>query len=294
MAAPVWPPIAPEHPLRQLAQRLPAILASSGHSTLWGIHLSLPPPLDSPDAHHPPAPFPTLLVLQKYLRSTRNDVEAAARALEATLTWRREFGMDDRDRRAAAADGQHDERFDGLGYVSRVGGRVVTWNVYGRASKPGEAKRVFGDVDTFLRWRLALMERSIALFDLSNATAPIPDYGAGEDPYQGYQVHDYEGVSFLRMDADIRKASKEVVEVLQKHYPEWLSRKFFVSVPLALSFVFTLLRPLVSAETAKKFVVVSYKTNLCAELCGPNADARGEVPKAYGGASEMGLEELAL
>ncbi|GAA5895446.1 hypothetical protein JCM5296_006772 [Sporobolomyces johnsonii] len=292
MAAPVWPSLAPEHPLRQLVHRLPAILAASGHSTLWGIDLSQPSTAPPDATDQPPAPFPTLLVLQKYLRSTKNDVDAAAAALEATLTWRNEFGID----RGGVADesaGQ-DERFDGLGYVSKVRGRVVTWNVYGRASKPGEAKRVFGDVDKFLRWRLALMERSIALFDLSTATTPIPDYGAGEDPYQGYQVHDYEGVSFLRMDADIRKASKEVVEVLQKHYPEWLSRKFFVSVPLALSFVFTLIRPLVSAETAKKFVVVSYKTNLCAELCGPDGDASREVPKAYGGASDQGLKELAL
>jgi hypothetical protein len=40
------------------------------------------------------------------------------------------------------------------------------------------------------------MERSIAatlapVLEGNDDALPIPDYGKGEDPYQGYQVHDY-------------------------------------------------------------------------------------------------------
>jgi hypothetical protein len=44
------------------------------------------------------------------------------------------------------------------------------------------------------------MERSVQKLNLAAATKPIPDYGAGNDPYQGYQVHDYLQVSFIRQD----------------------------------------------------------------------------------------------
>lgn len=44
------------------------------------------------------------------------------------------------------------------------------------------------------------MERSVHKLNIAQATEPIPDYGKGPDPYQGYQVHDYRQISFLRMD----------------------------------------------------------------------------------------------
>lgn len=55
-------------------------------------------------------------------------------------------------------------------------------------------------VCSFLKWRVGLMERSVQKLDLPNATKPIPNFGEGHDPYQGYQVHDYLQVSFLRQD----------------------------------------------------------------------------------------------
>lgn len=44
------------------------------------------------------------------------------------------------------------------------------------------------------------MERSVQKLNLAAATKPIPDYGTGPDPYQGYQVHDYLQVSYIRQD----------------------------------------------------------------------------------------------
>ena len=44
------------------------------------------------------------------------------------------------------------------------------------------------------------MEKSVQKLNLKNATKPIPNFGEGADPYQGFQVHDYLQVSFLRQD----------------------------------------------------------------------------------------------
>lgn len=58
-----------------------------------------------------------------------------------------------------------------------------------------------------------------------------------------------------------------------------MSRKFFVSVPLIMSWMFTAMKVLLSKETTKKFVVMSYATSLAGDL-GPN------VPETYGGKGE--------
>lgn len=60
---------------------------------------------------------------------------------------------------------------------------------------------------------------------------------------------------------------------------ETMSRKFFVSVPYIMSWVFTAMKIFISAETQKKFTVMSVATNLAGEL-GPG------VPEAYGGKGE--------
>lgn len=122
------------------------------------------------------------------------------------------------------------------------------------------------------------MEGAVAHLDLETTPIPIPDYGQGDDPHRLAQVHVYDGVSFLRMDPHVKAASKATIELMAAHYPETLSRKFFVGVPLLMSWVFSAVRLFISAETAKKFVVVSYMTNLAAEL-GDKAD----VPVVFGG-----------
>jgi hypothetical protein len=52
----------------------------------------------------------------------------------------------------------------------------------------------------FLRWRVGLMEKSVQKLNLKYAIKPIPNFGEGPDPYQGFQIHDYLQVSFLRQD----------------------------------------------------------------------------------------------
>jgi hypothetical protein len=153
------------------------------------------------------------------------------------------------------------------------GSDVVTFNIYGAVK---DNKKTFGDIDAFLRWRVGLMERSVQQLDLSSATQPVPDFGAGPDPHQGIQVHDYLQVSFIRQDPLVKTATKKTIEVLGRYYPETLSRKFFVNVPLVMGWVYQAAKMIVSKETAKKFTVLSYGTALASEL------GKG-LPKEYGG-----------
>ena len=120
------------------------------------------------------------------------------------------------------------------------------------------------------------MEKSIQRLNLSAATTPIPDFGHGPDPYQGFQIHDYLQVSFLRRDPLVKTATNNTIEILGRHYPETLSRKFFVNVPVLMGWVFSAVKLVVAKETAKKFTVLSYGKDLAGEL------GKG-VPKVYGG-----------
>jgi hypothetical protein len=120
------------------------------------------------------------------------------------------------------------------------------------------------------------MEKSIQHLNLSAATSPIPNYGEGTDPYQGFQIHDYLQVSFLRRDPLVKTATNKTIEILGRHYPETLSRKFFLNVPVLMGWVFSAVKMVVAKETAKKFTVMSYGKELAGEL------GLG-VPKSYGG-----------
>ncbi|KAI9805513.1 MAG: hypothetical protein M1825_000764 [Sarcosagium campestre] len=264
-----------KHPLRALQLRLPELIKEASYSEVFHVDLSTVDP--------PPAS--TTLILQKFLRANENDVERAAAQLLGVLKWRKEYNP------RAAADEEFDiDKFGGLGYITVIKGTksvegdksddfkgkdevIVSWNIYGAAK---DTAKVFGDVDAFIRWRVALMERSLARLSLSTATLPIPDYGQGADPYQMVQVHDYLSVRFLRMDPTIRAASSRIIALFQAQYPELLSRKFFVNVPVVMGWVYAGMKVFMAKDTARKLSMLSYGEQLVREL-GPG------VPVEYGG-----------
>ncbi len=92
---------------------------------------------------------------------------------------------------------------------------MAVFNIYGSATK--DPKKAFGDTDLFVRWRVALMELTLAQLHLDTAEKEIPDYMQGPDPYQAIQVHDYLSVSFFRQPAEIKASSTKVIELFQKY-----------------------------------------------------------------------------
>ncbi|MCJ1333084.1 Non-classical phosphatidylinositol transfer protein (PITP) [Thelotrema lepadinum] len=265
-AGPVWPTLSASHPITKLRSKLPFLLEESSHSEVYGIDLTTP------------SDFQRNLILQKFLRANANDVDKASTQLLQTLKWRHSFQpLKTLDETFSAA------RFGRLGYVIRLKdvpdtpnkekGDVATFNIYSAVKDP---KLTFEDIDGFMRWRVALMELSLRELDLPSATVPIPDYGQGPDPYQALQVHDYLQVSFLRQNAHTKAASKKAIEVFREYYPETLSRKFFVNVPVVMGWMFSAVSLMLSKETVRKFTVLSYGEYLKGSL--------GEdVPEVYGG-----------
>lgn len=140
------------------------------------------------------------------------------------------------------------------------------------------------------------MELAIQELKLDEATTVI-DYD-GEDPYQMFQVHDYQNVSFLRMNPTIRAASRTTIEVFSMAYPELLKEKFFVNVPAIMGWMFAAMKVFLSKNTTRKFHPIANGANLAREF----SDFGDSIPKTYGGkggelkesAKTVSLEEAAL
>lgn len=193
-----------------------------------------------------------------------SDLDKAKTQLTDALKWRKVYRpLEAKDEIFDAA------KFGNLGYVTTIKGvkssdndeDVATFNVYGAAAK--DPKKTFGDTDkcvtweftsckvtnaatpSFIRWRVALMEITLAQLNLNTATKPIPDYGLGPDPYQAVQIHDYLSVSFFRQPAEIKTSSRQVIDLFQKYYPETVSFKYFVNVPLVMQYMMAAMKLLV-------------------------------------------------
>jgi hypothetical protein len=199
-------------------------------------------------------------LLNKFLQANQHDVDAAKSQLLKTLKWRKKFSP-----LSAAFKEKHKEVYDELGLVTKHESTVMTWNLYGAVE---DKERVFGDLDSFLRWRVGLMELGISKLDFSDAAKSKMS-----------QVHDYKGVNFFAMDAKTKTATKNTIQIFQDYYPEMLDKKYFVNVPKIMGWVFTLVKPLVSKETLEKFNVLSDGSKLASSV--------GDwTPKSYGGKAE--------
>jgi hypothetical protein len=120
------------------------------------------------------------------------------------------------------------------------------------------------------------MERGVQELKLNEATEVI-EYD-GEDRYQMLQVHDYKGVSFLRLDPTVKAASKKTIEVFSTAYPELLREKFFINVPTIMGWMFGAMKIFLSKNTIRKFHPISNGANLGREFAFVE-----DLPKSYGG-----------
>lgn len=249
--------------LTKLQAKLPEILQKADYNEMYGHQLSESDQSTGGNGG-PGKPFSEIkrdIILLKFLKARDYDIAQTSEMLTDALKWRKEFNPLD------CASAKHDSKFDKLGVITDKGAggepQVTNWNLYGAVAN---RKEIFGDLKGFLRWRVGIMERSLALLDF---TKP----GAGS---MLLQIHDYKNVSFLRLDAETKAASKETIRVFQSYYPETLERKFFVNVPLMMQFVFGFVNKFLSRETVAKFVVYSNGKDLYKSL-------GSWVPAEYGG-----------
>lgn len=130
------------------------------------------------------------------------------------------------------------------------------------------------------------MELTLSSLSLPTTTIPIPDYAKGPDPHQAHQIHDYLHISFLRQPSEVKTASQKAIQIFTANYPETLSRKFFVNVPLVMQWMFGAMKMFMAKETVEKMCWLSYGSELHGYL--------GEgVPGEYGGKGP-GLKEVGV
>ena len=113
---------------------------------------------------------------------------------------------------------------------------------------------------------------------LNDITEPLAE-DATEDPHQMLQVHDYQSVSFFRMDPHVKAASKETIQTFSMVYPELLAHKYFVNVPAIMGWMFGVMKLFLAPATLRKFHPMASGTTLATELPGIVAT----LPKEYGG-----------
>lgn len=197
-------------------------------------------------------------ILLKFLIADEYDVETATTRLVNTLNWRNKFQP-----LSAAYEEEFDKELDQLGVITgNPDGddnmKYVTWNLYGKLKNPKKVFQQYGgeseskegakEGTQFLRWRIGIMEKSLLFADFTDPTNN-----------KIAQVHDYNNVSMLRMDPNVKASTKQIISIFGANYPELLSVKFFINVPVFMGWVFTFLKKMgiISAETLKKFQVLS-------------------------------------
>lgn len=166
-------------------------------------------------------------------------------------------------------------------------GCPVTYNFYGGMSEDLVLTPEKG-VETFIRWRVQLMEKAIAKLDWEKDIETIT------------QIHDYMGASFFP-SSKMRAVTKQIIDIFQNYYPEFLSQKLFVNVSGFLSTLYSLISTFVNRKTKSKFSMIA---------AGKTREALLEIieiqqlPSRYGGFVEYtstsaeqgqtGLEEIMI
>ncbi|KAJ3521781.1 hypothetical protein NMY22_g12167 [Coprinellus aureogranulatus] len=231
--------------------------AKSTPVTIWGVPI---------DPTKPKADARVSVILMKFLRARNLSVTAAREMLVNTLRWRESFNIE-----AALKEEFPKDLFDNMGviYGKDKGNRPVVYNLYG--ANP-DLKSVFSDVQRFLRWRVALQERSVALLDFTEVD-------------QTLQIHDYAGVSLSSRDANSKAAASEASNIFGAHYPELLYKKFFINVPSWMTWIFWAFKAIIPSATLAKMAVVGSSTSALRSALLPHIDAK-QLPKRYGGEAE--------
>ncbi|KAI9434546.1 CRAL-TRIO domain-containing protein [Russula earlei] len=222
---------------------------------LWGVTLD---PSGKKDAR-------ASVVLMKWLRARNLNVSEAMALMVDTLRWREEFNIE-----SVMAE-TYPDVFDGFGhlYGRDKEGRPIMYNIYGRNN---DLTTAFSDVQRFIRWRIALMEKGITLVDFETVDQIV-------------QVHDYEGVGLGSRTTNSKAAASALSTIFQNHYPEFLAKKFFVNVPSIMTWIFWLFKPVLPPATLAKMKVVGHGPSAIGKELLPLIDVK-ELPTHYGGVVE--------
>ena len=215
--------------LNELLKRGPEAVKSAGHRTLWGVDLT--------DANEDEA---IRVVVAKFVRARDGDVEEAFKMLVNCLSWRKAYGVDAPEFSQldfGEAFLGHDDLLPGRDFQ----GRPMLLSRFGTMSPD----TVFADTDTFLKWRVQMMEC------LVKRLAPWKV----EQPETLLQIHDYADCAVVGRDERITAAVKVFSKTMADNYPELKGKTVFINFPTIFGILFNVVKIFIPAKTLEKFVM---------------------------------------
>ncbi|XP_074559976.1 patellin-4 [Curcuma longa] len=202
--------------------------------TLWGVPL-----LPSNGGDH------TDVILLKFLRARDFKVKDAFQMLKNVLRWRKESNidsiLDEEVESSVAGDLAVCCYMDGVDREDHP----ICYNVSGVFQNDALYLKTFGSEEgreRFLRWRVRLMEEGIRLLDFKpgGVASLLQITDLKNSPGPGKK--------------ELRTTMKQVVQLFQDNYPEFVARNIFINVPFWYYAFNALISPFLTQRTKSKFV----------------------------------------
>ncbi|XP_071693158.1 patellin-3-like [Rutidosis leptorrhynchoides] len=205
------------------------------------------------------------VILLKFLRARDFKVKEALIMLKNVVAWRKEFDIE-----SLIKEDLGTEKLEKVVFMHGVDkeGHPVCYNAVAGETFSDEEKR-----NQFIKWRIQLLEKSIRKLDFSpNGISTI------------VQVNDLKSTP-----APFRKELRQVFQLFQDNYPEFVARQVFINVPWWYIPFFKVINTFFTQRTKSKFVFAgpSKTTETLFKYISPDL-----VPVIYGGLSREGEQEF--
>ena len=99
---------------------------------------------------------------------------------------------------------------------------------------------------------------------------------------QFIRIYDMKGIGFSDIaDSEAVHLGKQMMDVLENHYPERMAKAFIINIPRFFSALWSMAKPLLDPHTARKIRVISKESKILPAL--REVMHESVIPKAYGG-----------
>jgi len=200
---------------------------------------------------------------KRYLRARQWNIDKSKTMLDATIAWRREFGL----------DALYDEKWVEVLAKENSTGKMYArgFSLCGRPllyMKPRHENT--HDYDGNLKHLVYNMERASSIMNSSDSEAK-----SGNEGKKIILLIDYKGYSLL--NAPSMKTSMDTLSILQNHYPERLFRAYCINPPFIMHGFWAVISPFIDPVTRDKIHMVHDTKELLKVV------DRGQLEQGLGG-----------
>eukprot|EP01120_Amphizonella_sp_Union-15-10_P014285 TRINITY_DN6872_c0_g1_i1.p1 TRINITY_DN6872_c0_g1~~TRINITY_DN6872_c0_g1_i1.p1 ORF type:complete len:336 (-),score=63.68 TRINITY_DN6872_c0_g1_i1:100-1107(-) len=221
------------------SEKLRELLTESEQITLDNFRKALPE-LNGGELSPEESAFCTDYCLFRYLRAREWNLRKAQEMLAGTLKWRREFQPHKITAKDVLVELQNDGKMYRNGF-DKIG-RPILYMKPGLDNTPPSQKEVK------LKYLVYVMEKTLLA-------------AASKHREKITLLIDYHGASNMNGIASM-KLSKEVLNILQSHYPERLGLALLFNAPWAFTIFWKLITPFIDPNTKKKINILTGLSDL--------------------------------